>query len=46
MDEAVAPFVSMFLQWWEDSEGTTHTVAQGEEGNETRLMPLLFSPFL
>ena len=48
-DETVVPFVSMFYSslsgyFWEDSDGTTHTIVQREGGEQgDLLMPLLFS---
>ena len=47
--EGVVPFVSMFYSspsgyLWQDSSGTTHTIVQGEGGEQgDPLMPLLFS---
>ena len=49
VDESVVPFVSMFYSspsgyLWEDAEGTTHTIVQGEGGEQgDPMMPLLFS---
>ena len=46
VDETVVPFVSMFYSspsgcLWEDSDGTTHTIVQGEGGEQgDPLMPL------
>ena len=49
VDEGVVPCVSIFYSspsayLWDDSEGTTHTIVQGEGGEqEDPLIPFLFS---